>query len=133
MMPQQNQPAQPPLCHWFDCHTPRVFCIYRYWATGEPVLTRTQSSVLGWMGVCCYSITVSLYRIKKKGDRHHPVSCSTVPPHLYPIIIGSLSRRVTLCNIHMQWRQTPSSFVLELYHPVWVVVKSCPEVIATVE
>jgi len=29
-------------------------------------------------------------------------------------------------------RQTPSSLVLELYHPVWVVVKCHPEVIATV-
>jgi len=29
-------------------------------------------------------------------------------------------------------RQTPSSLVLELYHPVWIVVKHYPEVIATV-
>jgi hypothetical protein len=67
-----------------------------------------------------------MYKEKRRQAPPHLLNHLTIDPYNYRFSFaqGDFNKKATA---------NPFRLVLELYHPVWIVVNRCPEVIATIQ
>ena len=125
-MPHQNRPTPATLCHWSNCHSIRVLVWFGGILIGQPAPTGEGYPYLTTHRHSpCHKIIITIH--EEKWIRHHPDP--RLPTHLrYSHYLCSYAQG----DFNIQRRQTPSVFVLQFYHPVWVFVKHHPEVILTI-